>query len=314
MATGSERVFDPLVRIGHWAGALAFLVAFVTAGRPLTLHTRVGYALAAYAVWRLVWGLVGPSRARFSDLVSSPRAYLADLWGLATARPIPYRGLGPVGSLLAVAMLVAVVAASLAGTVTLAARHGEGPLAAVLGTVPEPLPQAVVEYGADGGMTTIPRTDRASVDAGSDHPDVRPGRAEKNLHGTLALVALWLVIAHVAHVLYISVLRGENLMFDMVSGRRAGPQAPEETTARLRQPLADPAATDPEAADPATADTPTVDPAAADAAAAARPSAADEPQSPAEPEAGAATDEDEERAQRKLQRKAARRQARRAGG
>ena len=112
MATGSERVFDPLVRIGHWAGALAFLVAYVTAGRPLTLHARVGYVLAAYALWRLVWGLVGPSRARFSELLSSPRAYFDDLRGLVTARPIPYRGLGPVGSLLAVAYTWRVVEAA----------------------------------------------------------------------------------------------------------------------------------------------------------------------------------------------------------
>lgn len=221
MATQTDRVFSLWVRVGHWGGALAFLVAYVTAGRPLSLHTRIGYALAAYALWRLVWGLFAPGRARFTDLFASPRAYWEDLRGLATARPVHHVGLGPVGSLIAVSMLVAVVVASAAGVVTLAARHGDGPLAPVLGTAPEPVPEAITRYGEDGGMTIIPRTDRASIDGGSEHPDVRPGRAEKRIHGTLSLIALWLVVLHIVHVLYASVVRGENLLYDMVTGSRA---------------------------------------------------------------------------------------------
>lgn len=221
MATETDRVFSPLVRIGHWGGALAFLVAYVTAGRPLSLHTNVGYGLTAYVVWRLVWGAIGPGRSRFADLVSSPRAYYDDLMGLLRARPVRHVGLGPIGSLIAVSMLVSIALASAAGVVTLAQRHAGGPLAAFLGTVPEAAPQAVTEYRSDGGMTIIPRTDRASIDGGAEHPDVKPGRWIKRVHGTLSLLALWLVALHIVHVLYASVVRGQNLLYDMVTGRRA---------------------------------------------------------------------------------------------
>lgn len=300
MATSSDRVFGPrvfgpLVRIGHWAGALAFLVAYVTAGRPLPLHTRIGYVLAAYAVWRLVWGLVGPSRARFGELFSSPRAYLDDLSALARGRPIRHEGLGPIGTLLAVAMLVSICAASAAGVVTLAVRHGGGPLAPILGTVPEPLPQAITEYGSDGGTTIIPRTDRASVDVGPEHPDVKPGRTVKRLHGTLSLLALWLAVIHVLHVIYASIGRGQNLLFDMVTGSRAAPMPAEPEPAARTAPVVAPVAA---AAPETSAPRPVAAPVALPPAPAWNEPAEDEPI-------------DEERAQKKLMKKAARKERRR---
>jgi cytochrome b len=299
MATNSDRVFGPLVRIGHWAGALAFLVAYVTAGRPLPLHTQIGYALAAYAVWRLVWGVIGPSRARFGELFSSPRAYLDDVSALARGRPIRHEGLGPVGTLLAVAMLVSICATAAIGVVTLAVRHGDGPLAPILGTVPEPLPKAITEYGSDGGTTIIPRTDRASVDVGPEHPDVKPGRAIKRLHGTLSLIALWLAVIHVLHVLYASVGRGENLLFDMVTGSRAARLPPEPV------PVARPAADTTVSAPPVAAD-PIVSRAVVGAVAPPVAARRDEPD-----EGDDADESDDERAQRKLMKKAARKERKR---
>jgi cytochrome b len=293
MATRTDRVFSLWVRLGHWGGALAFLVAYVTAGRPLSLHANVGYGLAAYVVWRLVWGAIGPGRSRFSDFFSSPRAYWEDLRGLLTARPIQHVGLGPIGSLIAVAMLVAVVLASAAGVVTLAARHGAGPLAAFLGTAPEPAPKAMTQYGDDGGMTIIPRTDRASIDGGAEHPDVKPGRAAKRVHGTLSLIALWLVVLHIVHVLYASVVRGENLLYDMVTGYRA-PRA-EPVAAAPRPPM-------PPLPDPVQATAPP------------RPVAgALVPVEPAAFEAPEPDEADDDKAQKKLMKRAARKERRREG-
>jgi cytochrome b len=306
MATQTDRVFSPLVRIGHWGGALAFLVAYVTAGRPLSLHTRVGYALAAYVVWRLVWGMIGPSRSRFDELLSSPRAYFDDLMGLLRAQPIRHAGLGPIGSLLAVSMLVSIVLASAAGVVTLAQRHGDGPLATFIGSVPAPVPEAITRYGADGGMTIISRTDRASIDGGAEHPDVKPGRWIKQVHGSLSLLALWLVILHVLHVLYASMLRGENLLYDMVTGNRAPRPEPVAPTPRQAAPAPrPPAPVVASAAEP---------PPPADVL---PPSAAIVPLQPADaaaqPEREEGEESDEERAQKKLQKRAARKERRQEG-
>lgn len=59
------RVWDPLVRLVHWA-----LVAGVAANLWLTeegsaIHQWVGYALVALIVLRILWGFIGPWSARW---------------------------------------------------------------------------------------------------------------------------------------------------------------------------------------------------------------------------------------------------------
>ena len=59
------RVWDPLVRLVHWA-----LVAGVAVNLWLTeeggdIHQWVGYALVALIVVRILWGFIGPWSARW---------------------------------------------------------------------------------------------------------------------------------------------------------------------------------------------------------------------------------------------------------
>ena len=79
-----ERVFDPLLRLLHWFNALAivFLLATELAAESLEKgpvreavwhgHVLVGYGLIAGLALRLVWGLVGPRRARWGDFFHFP--------------------------------------------------------------------------------------------------------------------------------------------------------------------------------------------------------------------------------------------------
>ncbi|HEX2941447.1 MAG TPA: cytochrome b/b6 domain-containing protein, partial [Rhodopila sp.] len=57
-------VWDPLVRYGHWALALAFAVAYLTgeeeAGGADPLHVWSGYLIGVIVAVRVVWGFIGP--------------------------------------------------------------------------------------------------------------------------------------------------------------------------------------------------------------------------------------------------------------
>lgn len=54
------RVWDPVVRIGHWTLVAAFAVAYLTEDDLLSVHVWAGYVIGIILVIRLAWGFVGP--------------------------------------------------------------------------------------------------------------------------------------------------------------------------------------------------------------------------------------------------------------
>jgi cytochrome b len=80
------RLWDLPVRIFHWSLVTAVLVAFVTAklgGDWMDWHGRAGLAIVGLVTFRLVWGIVGSTHARFLSFAPTParlRAYLTGRW------------------------------------------------------------------------------------------------------------------------------------------------------------------------------------------------------------------------------------------
>ncbi len=80
------RLWDLPVRIFHWSLVVAVLVAFVTAklgGDWMDWHGRAGLAIVGLVTFRLVWGIVGSTHARFLSFAPTPsrlRAYLTGRW------------------------------------------------------------------------------------------------------------------------------------------------------------------------------------------------------------------------------------------
>lgn len=95
-------VWDLPVRIVHWA--IAVLVAFswwTAEEEMLDWHYRSGIALLGLVVFRLVWGVIGSSTARFSSFVRGPRTILDYLRG----RREFVLGHNPLGALSVLALL-----------------------------------------------------------------------------------------------------------------------------------------------------------------------------------------------------------------
>ena len=108
--TDTVSVWDPLVRVFHWALAASIAVAWLTSGHPKGLHQWAGYTAGGLIAIRLVWGLFGPGHARFASFVHSPGAilrYLHEIWRGTEQR---FLGHNPAGGAMIVALMTAVAA------------------------------------------------------------------------------------------------------------------------------------------------------------------------------------------------------------
>jgi cytochrome b len=103
------KVWDPFVRVFHWSLAALFLLAYATGDEVENVHIAAGYAIAGLLALRIVWGLVGPRHARFSDFVRSPRAVLTYLRDVVQLRAPHYLGHNPAGGAMVVALIVMLI-------------------------------------------------------------------------------------------------------------------------------------------------------------------------------------------------------------
>ncbi len=108
--TGSVVVWDPLLRILHWALAASIAVAFASAEASMAVHLWAGLGALGIVATRVVWGLIGPCHARFGDFIPTPweaARYLADRLHGRGDEPA---GHNPLGGLMVVALLLTVLA------------------------------------------------------------------------------------------------------------------------------------------------------------------------------------------------------------
>ena len=198
----SIKVWDPLVRYGHWALLAAFAVAYLSGeeeGDPGQLHVWAGYAVGAIVAVRILWGLIGAGHARFSDFAYGPKAGLLYLGELVRGHARRYVGHSPAGAVMVFALLACL--AGTVGTGLIAYNGGEKKAA------------------GDAGGAVIAR-------AHAEEHERSQGRGEGGesaigeLHAALANITLGLVVLHILGVGLASVAHWENLVLSMITGRK----------------------------------------------------------------------------------------------
>ena len=202
------KVWDPIVRYGHWALVIAFAVAYLSAeeesGGPDLLHVWGGYAVGIIVIVRLIWGLMGTPHARFSDFAFGPISALRYLNDIVRGHARRYLGHSPAGAAMIFALLFCLAGTVGTGLVAYG-DSGKGPLANAGGVVTT---QARAEEHEGRPAATLGgRGKRTESVAGE-------------LHGTLANITLGLVVLHILGVGLASVLHRENLIGAMFSGRK----------------------------------------------------------------------------------------------
>ncbi|MFN4065225.1 MAG: cytochrome b/b6 domain-containing protein, partial [Parazoarcus communis] len=130
MNTKHVRVWDLPTRLFHWLLVVLMIGVFVTGlegGNLIVWHGRLGVAIAGLLAFRLVWGFVGSTYARFAHFVPGPgriRAYLKGEW----------EGLGhnPLGALSVLALLAVATFQVVSGLMSNDDIAFEGPLYALV--------------------------------------------------------------------------------------------------------------------------------------------------------------------------------------
>jgi len=199
------KVWDPLLRFFHWALVLLFIISFATGEDESIIHIWSGYGVAGLIVFRLLWGLIGPKYARFSNFIYSPQDILVYGRGLFDGSAKRYLGHNPLGGLMVVALLLSLSMASLTGMMLYGAEEAKGPLASVM--------------QAENKIVLPQLISTAQADDDEDH-EYRGGESEvlEESHEFFANLSILLIVFHLVGVLFESLFHRESLIRSMFNG------------------------------------------------------------------------------------------------
>jgi len=214
-ATRRVKVWDPLVRIGHWVLAGGFLLAYLTAEENQAIHVLAGYTVAVVVGVRVIWGIIGTHHARFANFVKGPGAVLSYLGGLFTGRSKRALGHHPAGAAMILALLLGVGGTAVSGMALYAIEEGQGPLAGWIAPAGE---GAAGE--AAGHEEAEDEADEPREAAGGDETGEGAEEMYEDVHEAFVNFTLLLIALHVVGVIASSLAHRENLVRAMITGRK----------------------------------------------------------------------------------------------
>lgn len=96
------RVWDLPTRLFHWSlvlSVVALIISGQIGGNAIDLHAKIGIAVGALLLFRVIWGIVGGRWSRFASFIYSPTNTLQYLRGQTPAHTHMNVGHNPLGAL-----------------------------------------------------------------------------------------------------------------------------------------------------------------------------------------------------------------------
>lgn len=242
-STPTVKVWDPIVRIGHWTLVIAFFTAYFTEDEFMTQHIWAGYVVAGVVLFRIFWGFIGSEHARFKDFIYAPSTIIAYLKSLVQRKPKHYLGHNPAGGIMVIALLASLCVTVYSGLALYAVEENAGPFATIYGasahqstsienTQLSIVSNAVAEEDeakedeakdAAENQATSKNADKNAVTSKSEKNEMVNEQDEEfweGLHEFFANFTLLLVAVHICGVLISSHLEKANLIKSMLTGRK----------------------------------------------------------------------------------------------
>jgi len=185
------RVWDVPTRLFHWLLVVLIVLQYATAEfhvLDMEWHFRFGYATLALIVFRLLWGVFGSQTSRFSAFVRGPSAVFRHSVSLLSNKAAPSVGHSPLGGWSVLVLLASVLLQAISGL-----------------------------FASDGIDTQGPLADRLTAAA---------VKTWTRIHDWNQDLLLIIIALHVLAIGLHYLLRKENLLSPMLTGRKAVETAP----------------------------------------------------------------------------------------
>jgi len=234
MAVIEHQVWDLTTRIFHWLNFLCVLglmgvgTVILYAGdlsipndakvALKTLHVWIGYVFVINLAWRLVWGFIGGTYARWSAVLPGGKGYASDLKTsirkVLAREPEPHAGHSPLGRIAVTLLLLALLVQGVSGTLLAGTDVYMPPLGSYFAewvAMPDKDPSLVRPYAPE----TVNEASYAQM------REFRRPVITTHLNTYYALLIL--ILFHVLAVITLEVRKGGNIISAMFTGRKTRP-------------------------------------------------------------------------------------------
>jgi cytochrome b len=182
------RIWDLPTRLFHWTIVVLIFLSWLTAQLDwMRVHVWSGYAILTLLLFRLIWGFIGSDTARFSHFLKSPLAAFRHLSSLRRREPDTETGHNAAGGWMVVVMLVVLIVQVVTGLGANDDAMTEGPLAHLVGKA---------------------RSDWMT-----------------HIHDLNFQIIEVVILLHVLAIVAYRVLKGQNLLTPMITGKKRMPGA-----------------------------------------------------------------------------------------